>query len=812
VSATSLGNPVPAPREGLVKPARTGREHAAQHRDRLRPTREAWVDLAFAAALVAVALVGYRTGFFGWQWILAAGSGLVLGLLVSHLTVSYRLPAVVALAGVAVVYLVLGGPLAVRDHLIGGVVPSGQTFHDLVDTLVHGWKQFLTTLPPVDSQGPLLALPFLTGLAGGALTYFVARRLGSPYAAVLAPLGLLALCVALGTLQPASLLFQGAGFALLAVGWMVVRAARTRAPLQNGAGRRSRAGIAAALLAVAGAAGFAAGPHLPGTTAEGRSVVRSVVTPPFDVAQYPSPLAGFRKYTEPNPADLFNANLLQVKGVPAGTPLRFATLDHYDGSVWGAANRAQNGTQTPGAAFQQVGTRIAPHGTGSPTTVEISVPEGGYDGVWLPTVGNVTGVEYSGPDSRALTERTWLNIDTSTAIIPAGLGPGDSYTLRTLFTPRPQDEPRSVSLDSGSLTEDQDTGYLDAKVDAWTTGAETSDPWRQLLSVASIMKHDGAYTDGGTANSFERYYLAGHSQGRMIRFVGTTRLAGDDEQCAAAEARVGNRPGAPTRVVVGAIVPEGGAVKGKDVHAWVEVRDTSGSWVPILPDAFIPDRNQKPDQLQTKTQEQKVGARVPPPPGVSPPSVLQGPDQAQNATNLKKPPKKLLDPSLWPWWLRLLVFWVVLPALVLLAVYGAIRGLKAWRRKRHATRGPTTSRVAWAWDDLVQTARSYGHSLPRRSTRLEQAVALGHAAELQPLAAQANSLIFGPGTPSEDATRAFVNEADAKRSDLRSHSDFWRRLRADVDPRPLFAPGPTTPDARAAMRLRVPSLRRATAP
>ena len=809
MSASSIGNPVPAPREGLLKPVRTGRERATEQRDRLLPTRDAWVDLAFAAALVAVALVGYRTGFFGWQWVLAAGSGLVLGLLVSHVTRAYRLPAVAALAGVMVVYLLLGGPLAVRDHLVGGVVPSGQTFHDLLDTLVHGWKRFLTTLPPVDSQGPLLALPFLTGLAGGACALFVARRWRNPYAVVLAPLGLLALSVALGTLQPASLLLQGAVFALLAVGWMVVRAARTRARLQNGAGRRSRAGIAAALLAVAGVAGFAAGPQMPGTSAEGRSVVRSMVTPPFDVAQYPSPLAGFRKYTQPNPAALFDANLLQVKGVPAGTPLRFATLDDYDGSVWGASNRAQNGTQTPGAAFQQVGTRIAPHGTGTPTTVEVSVPQGGYDGVWLPTVGNVTGVTYSGPGARALTERTWLNIDTSTAIVPARLRAGDRYTLSTLFTPPPTAEPTSVSLDSGSLTEDVETGYLDAKVDAWTGNA--SDPWQQLLAVASVMKHDGAYTDGGTRNSYERYYLAGHSQGRMARFVGAAQLAGNDEQYAAALALVGNRLGVPTRVVMGAIVPEGGAVRGRDVHAWVEVRDSSGSWVPILPDAFVPDRNQKPDQLQTKTEEQKVGARVPPPAGVTPPSVLQGPDQAQNATNLKKPPKKLLDPSLWPWWLRVLVFYVLVPLLVLAVLYGAIRGLKAWRLRRHATRGPTTTRVAWAWDDLVQTARSYGHHVPKRSTRLEQAAALGHASQLEPLAAQANALIFGPGTPSEEDTLGFLQQVGTKRGELRSHSDFWRRLRADVDPRPLFAPGPATPDASAANRLRVPSLRKAPA-
>jgi hypothetical protein len=82
---------------------------------------------------------------------------------------------------------------------------------------------------------------------------------------------------------------------------------------------------------------------------------------------------------------------------------------------------------------------------------------------------------------------------------------------------------------------------------------------------------------------------------------------------------------------------------------------------------------------------------------------------------------------------------------------------------------------------------------------------------LESLAAQANALVFGPGTPTDEDARGFVRDCDGARAELRAHSDFWRRLRADADPRPLFAPGPTVPDAAASRRLRVPTLRRATA-
>ena len=805
--SASYGNPIAPPREGMVEVRPTFRERTQQRGRALVPERPDWVDLGFSLALVAVALVGFRTGFFGWEWTVAAAGGVVLGLVTAHVTSAFRLPAVVTLMGLAAAYFLLGGPLAVRGDLVAGFIPSGQTFHDLAHTLVHGWKRLVTMLPPVDAVGPLLALPFIVGLVGAAVTYAVARRWSSPYAVVLAPLALLALAIVLGTLEPASVLVQGVLFALLAIGWMVLRAARNRAPLQNGAGRGARAGLAAGLLAAAAAAGYAAGPHLPGADADARVVARSAVTPPFDVAQYPSPLAGFRRYTEPNVAGLWDQDLLRVQGLPGGTPLRFATLDAYDGAVWGASNRANNGTQVPGTAFQQVGPRVAARGQGQPVRVRVTVPEGGYRDVWLPTAGTVTGVAFDGGRADQLASRLWLNVDTSTAIVPDRLAAGDSYTMTALLPDLPDGLPKSVALDSGSLTSDVDLGFLDSRVDAWT--GDAADPWAQLVAVARAMSSDGTYTDGGEANSLERNYLPGHSRGRLARFVGTTQLAGDDEQYAATLALVANRLNLPTRVVMGAITPADGVVKGKDVHSWVEVRDATGSWVPVLPKEFVPDRSKQPSPLQTKSEQKKVGALVPPPAGVNPPSVLQGPDQAQNATNLKKPPKKLFDPASWPWWLRALLFYVLGPALALLAVYGAIRGLKALQRRRHATRGTAVARIAWAWNDLMETARSYGHQLPRRATRLEQAQALAGRAHTHALATAANAHVFGPDEPGTEEAYAYWQLASAARSDLRSEAGSWHRLRADLDVRPLLARS-TAPARRHPTPRRLRPTRRAT--
>jgi hypothetical protein len=745
------------------------------------PSRDALVDLAFALTLVTIALVGFRTGFLGWQWVVAAAVGVVLGTVLAHIAVVRSWPLVLTALVLVAVHFVLGGPVAVRGDLVAGVLPSPATLRDLAVTPVTGWKEWLTLLPPVDARGPLVALPWLTGLIGSALTYGVARRFASVGAAALAPVVLLVGSIALGTQQPAAKLVQGVVFALVLILWLVARAARTRAALQNGAGRRARTVTGVVLLAVAALAGSFLGQLLPGTDeGSARAVVRSELTPPYDVEQFSSPLAGFRQYTEPNSAELYDSTILQVTGLPQGTPLRFATLDSYDGLVWGAADRASDGTP-----FQQVGSRIAARTTGEEVTATVTVPDGGYDGVWLPLAGSATGVRFDGARSDELADALWLNTSTETAVVPASLEPGDSYTFEAVLDESSWSSTLPGELDvAGGGQSVQDTSFLDARLDAWT--GQAGSPWEKFVAIARTMSQDGAYTDGGTPNSYEKVYLPGHALSRLSRFVGSTQLAGNDEQYAATLALAGNRLGIPTRVVMGAIPQSGGTVEGKDVHAWVEVQRSNGRWQALLPSTFLPDRNKKPNEQQLKSEEQKVGAQVPPPAGVNPPSVLQGPDQAQNATDIKKKKRNPLDIGAWPLWLQLLVLALLLPLLLLLGGYVLIRWLKRRRRRMHATTGPTPSRAAWVWRDLVTDARSLGVALPRGATRLEQARAFPQDVAAEPLATRADTAVFGPGEPAAEVATTLLADADAVRSQLRSSVSTWRRVRSDADLRPLL--------------------------
>ncbi|WP_299444895.1 transglutaminase domain-containing protein [uncultured Phycicoccus sp.] len=789
------------------------------------PDRDALVDLAFAAVLVSIALLGLRTGFLGVEWVVAAWAGLVLGLAVGHLAAAFRWMALTTFLVLVAGYLLLGGPLAVRDSLVAGVVPTPQTFADLATWAVTGWKQWLTLLPPVDARGPVLALPWLAGLLGGALTLGVARRWASVPLSALAPLGLLAASIALGTLEPAAVLVQGVGFAAVLVGWLVVRSHRTRAPIQNGAGARARVLTGAGLAVVALLGGFFAGPLLPGyAAAERREVVRTALVPPFDVSQFPSPLPGYRQYTEPNEADLYDEVVLRVRGLPQGQVVRFATLDRYDGLVWGAADRSADGVP-----FQQVGSRIAASGRGTPVEVEVAVPDGGYRGTWLPTVGAPTRIEFDGPRADDLAGALWLNTDTATALVPAGLVGGETYRMSALVPAAPAAElPEDLDVASGASA-GVDVDFLDSRIDAWTSRAEGGS-WAKLRAFATAMRTEGTYTDGGTPNSFEKVYLPGHAMSRLTRFVGSSKLAGNDEQYAATLALVGQRLGIPSRVVMGAVPEAGGEVRGKDVHAWVEVRLGDGSWFPLGWDTFVPSRDKTPSEQQLRTEEQQVGAQVPPPAGVSPPSVLQGPDQAQNATDVTKRKKSPFDVAAWPLWLKILVFAVLVPLLLAALYVLVLRWLKARRRRRHASHGPVPERAAWVWRDLVAETRSLGVAVPRGMTRREQAWAVdgavveaitGTAApgevgrfarppegvvSVVSVAVAIDAVVFGPGDGDPATSAALHARAEAARSTLRSRVGRWTRLRSDADPRPLLvARERTAPAARRWRRRQVPS-------
>lgn len=732
--------------------------------------RKSAEDAGFLIVLGVVASSGLRGTFHGPSFLLAAGAGLLLGIALAHLANVLHRPVVLLAAFTVAAFFLLGGAIALHADGITAMLPLPHTIHQLADQCVHGWKDLLTTLAPVDN-GPLLTLPYLMALVTGAGGMAWAGRTRSPLWPLVAPALYLAAVILLGTSNPARVTVIGAVFAAVAVGWIAVRSHRLRLQAVRGRAWRQRV-VAVALVAVAGVAATMVGPGLPGAGAHERVVLRSHVSPPFNVGQYPSPLAGFRKYTKgyqaKDPADhLYDQTVLKVSGLPAGTFLRFAALDDYNGNVWAAADQAPDTTGAAGA-FQRVGSVIAEDGPGRTYTAKVTVAKG-YDGqVWLPTAGALTELHFTDRAAADQSQYFRYNLATDTGIVPQGLSAGDTYT----FSARVDDAQVGPTMAPATAGTSENTSGVDFLPVATRWAGSASSPVAQVLAVAAYLRDQGRYTDGGPG---EEQYAAGHSVARLSKFTAEgQQVAGDDEQYAATLAILANQLGVPARVVVGAVVPSGGDVKGSDVRAWVELRDESGQWRTLPTEDFM-SRERPPDNTPPQPQQLMAGKAVPPPAPVRPPSSSGDPLSSTTNHHLKQ--ARHHGGLALPGWLTALGAYVGPPVGLVALVIAGIVGAKELRRRRRRRTGPPARRLSAAWRDLVDHARDLGHGITGQLTRREQATAIGFE-RLTLLARQADRYVFGAAEPTDADAEAYWAEVDRARAELSEGKTRWQRVRA----------------------------------
>jgi len=732
------------------------------------------VDLGFLLVLGLAALAGLASTYTGWSFLLVGGVGLLLGLVVAQVTTALRWPAVAAAVLTIAAFFVLGGPLCLRSTGAAAYLPGGSTLKALTDQLLFGWKDLLTTLPPVDGASPALVLPWTLGLATATLGGLLALRSRIAALPLVAPVLLLVMVILLGVREPRSLLLQGAAFAISALAWLTVRGRRSAETVTGQhTGRVSRFATGAALLGVAGALALPVAQVAFGDEAEKRVVLRTYVEPPFDIGQYPSPLASFRRYIKDpkaGPTNVYDTPIFTVHGVPTGARLRIATLDAYDGVVWGAANNA-----IPGATndtFQRVSSTISNPVDGKHVDATVTVDDG-YTGVWLPTAGALQSMEFESGDTDAKAESFRYNLATSTAIVPTGMNPGDSYQFSAVL---PDDELSPDDAPSGLVTGAYDAAaFLDTQATQWTAGE--SAPMKRVFAAADHLRIEGKYSDGVTES--EKIYHAGHSIHRLLdEFVNYPIMAGDDEQYAAVMALLANRIGVPARVVLGAVVPEGGVVKGKNVSAWVEVQVADGSWRTLPTSAFM-DLD-KPADLPPQQEQQMSGVNVPPPAAIAPPSTAG--EQTDAELHSRKGRRDSDGGWRLPGWLTAALVYGGLPVLTLLLIAAAIVGAKTWRRRRRRTNGRASTRIIGGWRELVDHARDLGHDVPTQVgwTRREQSDRLATPAA-RPLAEHADALVFGPDRPQLSDADAYWATVDAERRAMTAAVDRKSRLRAMVN-------------------------------
>ncbi len=742
------------------------------------PDSRGWTDTALLVGLSGLALAGLAPTFAGGAFWLVGIVGVLLAVVWVRAATVLGWPFIVPVVLTVVGYFLLGAPLALRRP------PTPDSMLLLGDHLVFGWKDLLTTLPPVDGDSTLLALPWLLGLATGlvgaltaGLTVTATRRgFAAVVLPVLTPTALLAVVILLGVREPASLWVQGVGFAGLSMAWLVLRSHRRVVhddDAQLGGRVRSLRAVSGAVLI-----GVAATLALPVATwssgdAE-RWVLRDHVEPPFDVGRYASPLSSFRRYVKqprPDAENLYEEPLMTITGVEPGTRVRFAALDTYDGVIWGASNDSTFGGPVEGT-FQRVSSAISNPATGPTAEVTVTLEEG-YSGVWLPTVGALTGLTFGDGRDAPETESFRYNLATSTGVVPAGLQPGDSYTFESVLS----DAELTANTPPASTIGLADTTapFLTAQAQDWS--AVSTRPMEQVLAIAERLRDEGKYSDGVRAS--ERFYLAGHHQSRLSDADGGINspiIVGNDEQYAAWMALLANQIGVPARVVVGAVVPDGGRVTGADVSAWVEVQAADGTWRTLPTEAFMDlDR---PAELPPRQEEEMSGTNVPPPAAIPPPSTVGEPTDAElNALKNKRDSEEGL---VWPAWLQALLRYVALPLLVVLTVAGAILGAKARRRRRRRSAEPVSARFAGGWREITDHARDLG-VVVTGATRREESLTLagvGAVGAAPALARDADRHVFGPRPPEEDVAAAYWHDVDDYLAALSSQVTRWRKVQA----------------------------------
>lgn len=751
---------------------------SASSREPLLPRRPWHVAIDCAAILVVLTMATLAFGpvFGGVDYAIAGIGGALAGILVGVVTSLRPLRGwLVTVAGVVVAYVVVGPALAVRHATIGGVIPTLDGLRELMLGSFVSWRSLLTAQPPVQGFPSLLVVPMLTMLVCGALATVLAIRLRRGAAWAMLP-GVVALVVgiAFGTRIAAQPILLGVVTACTSIAWIAWRGATARRNLaeevevtRDDANRKAFArrrllggvGMIAAAALVASVAG------LPIAFTD-RQVLRDDVEPPIELADYPSPLAGFRLWHK----NYEEATLLTVSGMPEGSRLRLATLDWYDGTVYSVAGSQESAAS---GSFSRVGDAIDASQPGTPTTIEVEVGE--YSGVWVPSVGYAERIDFAGDDAVALQSSLAYNGLTGNVLAEAGLGPGDSYTVDAIVPTLPEVEDlEGLPASDIDMPDAEDMPELiTAFVSTHATERTTLD---NVLAMAAVLRA-GAFSHG--VGESEAPSLAGHGARRLTQMFDAETLLGDDEQYAAAFALALEFYGVPSRVVMGLYPGEEGfegdegpvELTGGDMHAWVEVSFQGVGWVPFTPTP--PEENTQVEPEPQPQPDPRPQVLQPPQPPEEPAELLPNtqPDQAQDDEE---------EQGSTIWLIVLAVAGVILGLLLLLALpFLVVGALKARRRRKRFEAASESERLAGGWHQVVDEAVDLGLPVPAGITRRETASTVEDrypGSRATAIGEYVDAGVFGPGEPHRGEIDAFWKDVDRSVAAMRQEASRRTRI------------------------------------
>jgi len=776
-------------------------------------------DARFVAGTMLALAVGALATAAAWPvyadtaYLVVVAAGVVPGAVIAMLAQRRRWGGWTVAALLVAALLVAGVAAAVPSRLTGlAQVPAA--VGDVLAGVVFGGKDLLTVDLPVGAYRNLLVpalVVFLVGTCTLLLTSWRRDRLA--YLAVPVAMGMVMFGLLFGrTSVSASIVVGpfvfvapvetalGVATLLVLLLWLVWRGRAQRTGALGRArgarvGRRAsgasvaRGWTAVGLLGLAVAVAVAVVPW----AAQGldRDVLRSVTAPDVDLSAEVSPLAVYRAAFDDARADDVLFTVDAVDGDPER--VRIAVLDGYDGEVF----RTESDTR-----FVRVpATRTAQEG--APARVEVEIVD--LDGVWMPTVGDLVEVDFTGDRATALADGFYYSATDAAGVETAGGGlrEGDGYVLEASLPADPDPATITAPGSASSVTAPE-------SLRTWVEEHRTGSDGAALVALIDLLRERGYLSHALNASDPPARWstdlgdyrfqpaAAGHSLARIDQMfsrllqreadpqaVAADNLVaavGDDEQFAVAAALIAEELGFPARVVVGTRlssddptlpVCDDGVCRPADLAAWVEVRASTGEWVAL---DVTPQHETSPS---LETTEQRDPENVT---DVRPDAVEEvvPPDPTQEDETLARDDSDETGVDLaWLWpILRVIAIWSLL-ALLLLGPFIAVLAAKAARRRGRRRAATPATRIAGGWDEIVDAAVDAGREAPGSRTRAETA-ALWDLPDGRRIAAAADAAVFSGRGATADQAQAFWDDVDRRRRELRGGRGVWCALVASV--------------------------------
>ncbi|MGW6935330.1 transglutaminase TgpA family protein [Lentzea sp. NPDC054927] len=632
---------------------------------------------------------------------------------------------------------------------------------EVLDGMRGSWNRLLAVVVPADPWGELLVVPTLVMWAAAFTSVVLVLRTRNVPTPVVPPLAgfLFALFVVgnqAGGHAIATVVFLAAALALIAL--RAYRAIGTGTVQVEWQSSRSAGALAAVGLMVAASAliGVVGGHVQPVVSGEHRFDVRDVLAPPVTNTDTLTPLALLKSQLGDEPArELFTVRL-DLDAFTQVDRIRTAALDVFDGTTWTSEDTYRiAGSHLTGDPALTLGKQVKAH-------IELKDLAGPH----LPVIGWPSRLEATGGN------RGMLGFDPNSGVLvsTAPKLQGLSYDVTGEVSVR--DEGLALAATTPGPSKPLPDGMPQAVRDI-VTSPSTFTGYNRLVDLENFFRTLSLRLDGPP----------GHSYAAIARLL----TDGDDgrgyaEQHAAAFTLVARAMGFPARVAVGYRLRDfrGGAfqVSTADAHAWSEVHFVGYGWVTFEPSGS--------EYAGTPTQPAEAPRVVPPqpaPPATAPTEVPPAASRLSETTDGQG--------FGWDSVRDGTVLIAAAAVLLVLVLCGFVVIAKAHRRRRRRQDPFLAARVLGAWQEQVDRLTERGVTPPVSLTFHEVAQhvrgALGDAAALIEASADlATTAVYAPECLDEsDAAEAWRLVA-ALRDRLHPRRVSAARLRAAMDPRPLW--------------------------